>query len=383
MPTPLSGPGLGLPNPAYLYPTELTGGISAPYDYASNTVGLAAGNEIPVPAGNYIVSPGRVSVIEYQDPVTGIWRLHPWTNAARQGMFTFRSDGFNLRVANRTGCPIAGVVTAAGSGYPSNTTVTSSAGGSTWQPIVGGAISITTINNAGSGYGVPPLVFIPDPANPGVQASGDATLTGGSVTSITLRNVGAGYTSAPAITILPNPTDPNLLAGSTIVQATATAVLVGSGSITAVLCTNPGTPQSSAPTLTVSGTGGSGASITALLMTTLTGGSVVSGGASIASAIFQGFGTGVGATPNTVFPNPNIDFSTYIGRPAWGTLGGISGGSIASIGTIIDGGLFVGTGVTIAVTPTGGLTAGANASPASITSTLGSAFDTIFLQPAP
>ena len=74
------------------------------------------------------------------------------------------------------------------------------------------------------------------------------------MTGVTLTNRGAGYLTAPALTILPNPADPNLLSTTAIVNATATAVLIGSGSIAAVICTNPGAPVTTAPTLTTGGT---------------------------------------------------------------------------------------------------------------------------------
>src|SRR5215831_11107889 len=146
---PIAGPGMGLPLPQNLYPTEL-GALLAPYDYSSNLINLAAGDQIPIPPGPWFIGLGRVSVLQYLDPVTGVWRMHPWTAAARVGLIELNSDGFTYRIANLTGCPVSGVVTAAGSGYPANTTVVSSAGGSLWQPIVGGAISISSITAAGS-----------------------------------------------------------------------------------------------------------------------------------------------------------------------------------------------------------------------------------------
>jgi hypothetical protein len=363
-----------------LYPSDI-GALLAPYDYATNEVQLAAGQTLPLQDQATYVGLGRVCVLQFFDPVTQIWRIHPYVSAARQGIIHANADGFNYRVANLTGCPVTGVVTAAGSGYPANTTVTASAGGSTWVPIVSGGVSISSITAAGAGYGVAPIVFIPAPPPPGICATADATITGGSVTAITMRNWGGGYPTAPLITILPNPTDPNLIAGSAITNATALATLQGAGSIMGVLCTNPGAPQASAPTLTISGTGGSGASITALLMQTMTGASVVSGGASIASGVFTGFGNGAGATANTQFPNPFIDGTIWIPRQATGTLA-TSGGSITSISTITDGGLFLGAAALIAVSSTGGLTAGANASAASLTSVMGSTTDTLFIQPA-
>src|SRR5215472_16172923 len=337
----LGGPGLGLPLPQNLYPTEL-GALIAPYDYGANVIDLAPATQIPIPRGTWMISIGRVSLLQFLDPVTGIWRIHPWTYSNRGHVLQVDSDGFNFRIANLTGCPVSGVVNTAGSGYPSSTTVTASAGGSLWQPIVGGAVSISSITKAGSGYGVPPIVFIPAPPTPGVQATADALIQTGTVASITMRDWGAGYTVAPTITLLPNPTDPNLLAGSTIVQATALATLQGSGSITACLCTNPGQSVSAVPTLTVAGTGGSGASIVPLLMQTITGGTVNAGGASVGAASWTSFPSALSAaqTPNTLFPNPHIDLTTFIPRQAFGTFGGTSGGSIASIGTVFDGGLW-------------------------------------------
>ena len=62
---------------------------------------------------------------------------------------------------------VAAVVVAGGSGYvQASTSVTASAGGSTWQPIVGGMLSMSSINNAGTGYGVAPNLFIAAPPSP-------------------------------------------------------------------------------------------------------------------------------------------------------------------------------------------------------------------------
>src|SRR5215471_14284166 len=103
MPAPLSGPGLGLQLPQYLYPSEL---FNAPADIASNAIMLAAGDQLPIPAGTWYVSLGLYNVLEFNDPVTGIWRQHPASYGPRTQMQYVKSDGFNFRVANRTGCPI-------------------------------------------------------------------------------------------------------------------------------------------------------------------------------------------------------------------------------------------------------------------------------------
>ena len=118
----ISGPGVGLQLPAYLYPTEL---YNAPYDFSNNYMTLAPGDAIPVPAGRYWIELGAVAVLQYPDPVTGIWRGF---ESGRAGGQSVDSNGFNLRVANLTGCPVAAVVQAGGTGYSQATaTVTPSA----------------------------------------------------------------------------------------------------------------------------------------------------------------------------------------------------------------------------------------------------------------
>ena len=119
-------------------------------------------------------------------------------------------DGFTRRVANLTGCPVAAVVTTAGTTYTkSGTTITAAAGNSTWQPIIGGLLTLTTVSVAGSGYKVPPLCIIPAPApGTGVQATAVAAISSGTVSTITVTNQGAGYPSGLTVTLLPNPTDP-------------------------------------------------------------------------------------------------------------------------------------------------------------------------------
>src|SRR6266446_551228 len=113
MPTPLSGPGLGLQIPQNLYPSELT---SAPYDYGTNRVGLPAGTEIPVPAGVWYISLGMYLIAEYFDPVMNVW---VWAASGMWNMgapFYVKSDGFNWRIANRLACPVGAVVLAGGTG---------------------------------------------------------------------------------------------------------------------------------------------------------------------------------------------------------------------------------------------------------------------------
>ena len=70
-------------------------------------------------------------------------------------------------------------------------------------------ISAITCSVVGAGYGVAPIVYIPAPPGPGVQATAIATISNGAVNGFTITNQGAGYTTVPTVSILPNPFDPN------------------------------------------------------------------------------------------------------------------------------------------------------------------------------
>ena len=381
MPQPLSGPGLGLPLPQYLYPTEL---FQAPYDFSSNRLALAPGDAIPLPAGDWYVGGGSYCVAQYNDPVTGTWAFSStagWSDGPR----FIKSDGFNTRIANLTGCPVGAVVTGAGTNYvQSSTTVTASAGNSTWSPIIGGALSLTTINNAGAGYGVAPLVLIPAPAGPssnpngvgGIAASAYATITNGTVSAISFTNVGAGYQSAPTVVVLPNPTDPNINSG--ITAATVTLGLTGAGTFTGVLCTNNGAPLASVAGLTLTAAGaGAGATLSAIVMQTVTGASVTAGGAGFGAA--NALLTTLGGVPNTGSAPVNPDKLGLAWRPRMAQIGlAQTAGALTSVSTIYDGGLFLGTPTPIVLS---GL--GAPTTAATVTLTMGSTPDLIVLQPAP
>lgn len=368
----LGGPGINLPYPQFAYPTGLA---SAPIDLGSNYLTLSPGDQVVVPAGPYLVNPGTYSVIQYKDPVTGIWRVH---NSSRGQLTQVNSDGQNVRVANLTGCPVAAVVTNAGTGYvQSTTTVTPSSGTSTWQAIVGGQVSVVgaTVANAGVGYGVAPIVIIAAPPSPGVPATAYATIAGGTVTGVTMVNKGAGYLSAPVVSVQPNPTDPN--AASITTQAAVVMGIFGTGSISAILCTNPGVAAgSTVPTLTIAGAGTSGAA-TVLTMTTLTGATVFSAGAGYTGgAVLTTYGGIGGAT--SVSNNPAIELAGYIPRPASALLAAPAGASIASVSAVYDGGLFVGA-PTVVISPISGVLQTTSASIAGI---YGSANDTIVIQPS-
>jgi hypothetical protein len=265
----LGGYGLTLPPPVALYPANIT---NTPPTFASNNLTLAPGQAIPIPAGFWLITLDAYSLFQWADPVTTTWK--GLTGPTSGAPFMVRSDGVNFRIANLNGTPVSATVTAAGTGYPSpGTTVTASGtGGSQWVAVIGGVVNSTvSITAAGSGYGIPPLVFVPKPPSPGVECTMHSVISGGSVTSIIVDVAGAGYgTTAPAITILPDPYDPNFLAGLAITNATATCTVGGAGTVGAVLNLNPGASVTTAPTLTITGTGGSGATATATLQSSLT-----------------------------------------------------------------------------------------------------------------
>ena len=251
----ISGPGVALPYPQNLYPTELN---NAPNDAPTNLLTLAPGQVLTIPAtgtNGWLVDPGAYGVLQWLDPVTGVWRGF---SSARIQMQAMTSDGFTRRMANLTGCPVAAVVAGGGSGFVQSTAaITANVGGSTWQAIVGGSLSVSTVSVIGANYTIAPEVFIPAPPTPGVQATAYSTITNGTVTSVSLVNFGAGYTSATLNAVLiPSPSDPNI---GTITQATCVLVLnaANSGAITAALCTNNGAPLATLSALTLTAAGGS------------------------------------------------------------------------------------------------------------------------------
>ena len=270
----LSGPGLGLPFPQALYPTSLIGAAPTP---ATNLINLAPGQALPVPGGDWAVNIGKYSMLQTLDPVTGVWL--PITGSQADANY-IHSDGQNVRIANLTGCPIGAVVTATGSGYvQASTTCTASAGGSVWQPIVGGALTEQALSSvatsAASGTGtVATVTFAAQTAAPpvgslvtvaGVTPAGynvtnavvvasstttvsyANTTTGaqtgaGTVTTNPITSAGSGYTVAPLV-LIPAPPAPG-------VQATAYAT-ISSGTVSGVTLTNQGAGYQTTPSLSL------------------------------------------------------------------------------------------------------------------------------------
>jgi hypothetical protein len=397
--------------PANLYPSEL---FNAPYDANNNYIGLAAGDQIPIPRGDWLISLGSYCVLQFDDPVSppGNWSIIA-TAASADSLLFVQSDGFSFRIANMTGCPVGGIVNAYGSAYVQATTsiAVTGGGGSTWAPIVGGQLVMTTATivtaNAGAGYGVAPIAILPAPPGPnnnangigGVQATGFCTIASGTVSGFTFTNPGAGYPAGTtySVALLPNPTDPNIPTGITL--ATAVFSITGSGSICGVLCTNPGAPLSTPNniTLTLSGAGTNG-TVSAIMCQTVTTVSVV-GGATIVGATGAGV-TSFGGYPQSAGPATPIT-GTITNAPVYLITGGVGIGGAggyglwarprplqaqltatagvvaAQTGIIYDGGLFYGVPVgAFAANTTGALTGSG-----SVTLTMGSRPDFVLMQP--
>jgi len=391
----ISGPGIGLQLPQNLYPTALQ---NAPYDASTNRIGLAPGDTLPIPAGTWYVNLGMYSVLQFLDPVTGIWSMGPnagWTG----GIQYVKSDGFNVRVANLLGCPVSASVQGTGSNYvQATTTVTPTPNnGSTWVPIIGGALALAnaTISTltAGAGYGVAPLGFIPAPPpaanNPngvgGIAASGYAQIASGTVSGFSLTNAGGGYQSSQTIVFLPSPTDPNINVGITL--ATAVFTVTGSGQLRGALCTNNGSPLADPNgfTLTVSGAGSSG-SLVGNVLQTVTAASV--SGAGSGYGTLSALLTTVGGAPSagSITASPDFLGLAWRPRPAQVALAvSGAGGTIATqTGTIYDGGLFLTNAKPNFVLSLNPITASTQAYVgATIALTMGNSPDIVTLQPAP
>lgn len=390
MPQVISGPGVGLAYPSNLYPSQLQ---NAPQDASSNRIALAPGDTFVFPAGDWYYSPALYIVPQFLDPVTNVWVTSSSAAYAR-GIQFIKSDGFNARLANLTGCVISASVANAGTGYVQATTTITAIGtfagaAPTLLPIVGGALNISggTLVANGAGYGVAPIVMIPPPppaqSNPngvgGIAATAIAVIASGTVSSVSITNPGAGYPTAPTAVIVPSPFDPNLSVG--ITNATVAFSLASAGLLMGALVTNNGSPLNNGSlasiTLSIGGAGASG-SLTANVMQTVVAATVSGPGVGYGTA--NTLITTVGGVPATgaVSNNPDSTLKAWLPRPAQiGLTPANTSVSIGSPGVIYDGGLFEGAPGSV-VAPNGILT-----TVATIGLVLGSTFDIAVIQPAP
>jgi hypothetical protein len=308
------------------------------------------------PAGEYVVTTGSQTVIQWWDPTGAIWRNYAGPNTWEQ----ISCDGSNFRLVNLSGVVVGANITNAGSGGtngigPNQTgsTVTFAApgaGGVTGTAqgyvVVGGTVPAPTITQVGSGFQVPPTIVCDPPPPGGVQATFTATITAaGALSTVTALNPGAGYTSIPQFYIIPQPffyqgairfsgdtpqTIPapglinpanswtgspfqaNLVSGTTGALLTGVA-LTGTGTLTAIVMTyfGAGYAGNTVPAITFGGTSlgaAAATSIMSLCATAAQGGTVTGTGgtaAVVGSPGISSLGMIVGVNNNnTFFPRP-------------------------------------------------------------------------------
>lgn len=343
-------------------------GGAFPYNFSGSfSVVLSGGEYIYPPAGNYLMTLGAQTCLQWWDPVAYMWRNVAQPNAEA---FQISVDGYNWRLVNASGIVAAAAITNAGSGGtngigPTQTgsTVTFAAGASqpggtaTGYAIVGGSLPALNVAQAGSGFVVPPLILIDPPPQGGIQATATCTLTaGGAISTATLTNVGAGYTSLPNVYVVPQflnypglPTTPalgtaqpyvppgqiaNMPPGPWTAQgqnpafpSTAGAlinfgagVLGGSGTLTGLVVTNYGFGYTAVPAITFGGTSLGAAAATSIMswgVTALTG----SGGTGYTVGNVWESAMGYLTPGTTNFNNNNL----FQPRPARGVLTSTAG----------------------------------------------------------
>lgn len=373
-----SGIGLSLSNAlGSLVPTPA--GVFVAPAQGNNAVTLAAGQVLTIPAGVFMAIPGPYSSLQWLDPVSTMWRSINGENGIQPRLLD--SDGSNFRLANLTGCAVGALITNAGTGYSNGVgsaatglAIAPSAGGSTWVPVVGGAINSTiAITAAGANYLFPPIVVIAAPPSGGIQATASCTISGGAVNAVTVLNQGAGYRIAPLITLLNDARDSNGAGASLTVNAT----LVGSGSLTAMYPSNVGNPLTAVPTFTFSPASTTAA--TAIMNFVVTGLTVTGGGVAVpAGSSGEVTPVLVAGTRAANTAGPINDFALTQPRPAWLSLN-ISGGVIQGSGNVVaDAGFGFQAVPAFALQSSTGVapTTGVN-----ITPTVGGIVDTSYLQP--
>jgi len=314
-------------------------GVQLPLNQiGTNGFELQAGAVFLIPPGTFNVRHGPYTTMQTLDPVTGVWR--PAGNDS-QNWEQVDSDGFNYRLANQTGCPVAALLTAAGSGYTSAPTVTAGAGSPKLQAIMGAAISTSiTVVNGGSNYTYPPIVNIAPPPSPGWPASAYCTLSGGAVSTVTVTDQGAGYLTAPQISIINDPREGQngVTVGS---GAVLSAALSTAQTVTGVEVLDHGIPITggTVPALTFTGGGGTGAAATLIMEWTVTSYAVTNGGVGYAGQVeVTTIGNGIPTTASA-YVNPQMQTSFLRSKPAI-IQGALSAGVLTATGqTLVDGGI--------------------------------------------
>lgn len=323
--------------------------------------------------GQFIVQLGQYTQLQQFDQATQNWQC---VQVSPYSQVTVSSDGTNYRIVNSTGCPVGAVITNAGSagtngffGYTMNGlgqgvainiqsgvvalgnaifTITPSAGASTWNAIVGGAVNSTisfsgganvyngnygvngafgastggVLPSAGSLYTKAPIIVFSPPLNQGQQPyilpTATCTISGGAINAVTVTDQGAGLMSLPGITVVNQPGDTT--GGGAVIgwltANTGTAGLgagTGTGSVLAMWPASYGTAVTAVPTFTFGGTGAPGsAAATAIMNFTVTSitNTTPGSGYTAAYALFQG-----GVTVASPAANTSLSFTQRISNP--------------------------------------------------------------------
>lgn len=286
--------------------------------------------------GQFLLNLGPFTNLQMYDSVLQTWRN---VQAANGGPLFISSDGQNYRLANTTGAAIGALVLAGGTGLTNgfNTvTCTQSAGGGTWNTMVGGAINPTLqIATAGTSYTQRPIIVFNPPqaqgSTPYILPTAVAAITGGAISAVTVTNVGAGLVGQPTVTVLPGWSD-TTGGGASIA---CTAALAGSGTVTAVFTTgNFGTTGLTAvPTLAFSPA--STITATAIMNFTITSISVTAAGAGYGNAQPVGIlapGGQVAGSAALLTGNPYFDKSLVFPRAAAIEATTIASGAVGTAG---------------------------------------------------
>ena len=357
---------------------------------------LVPGQRYVLPAGQFILTTGSQTILQWFDPTNSMWRYYAGPETTWQGDADFN----NYSLINLSGCVVGASITNAGSGgvngigpLQTGSSVTfgaPAAGGVTataqGYAIVGGSVPAPTVVQGGSGFLVPPIVCCDPPPAGGIQATFSATISAaGVLTGVTQVNPGAGYTSVPNFYVIPQPqfyqganqyppvpgsappalggaggagifpapgliNPANLWAGSPYQPNLATGTLgalltgnplTGSGTLTGLVMTYFGYGYTGAtiPTITFGGTSLGSAAATAIMSlsanaTTITG---VSG---------TGYIVGAPAISSLGLVQATFDNSTFVPRPVRGKVTNAAG----PVFTVEDPGFGIqsaGTGVTV------------------------------------
>jgi hypothetical protein len=235
----------------------------------TNVLTLGAGEVYNILPGTWWVKTGPYTFLQWFDAFGNQWKIRP---CSKEDTVFVESDGSNWRLANTTGCPIGAVITTGGATNPytngigtaaTGVTVTPSAGGSVWVPVVGGAVSLTITSTtagaspastAGTGYNFPPICVVDAPPSGGLQATAIVTsLTTGTIpaANVQIINQGAGYTLAPKLTFIPDPREASATTPGPTTNALQILTLTATGQLTGLYPIAHGSAQTAVPTLTI------------------------------------------------------------------------------------------------------------------------------------